>query len=205
MAIASIFAALPMLATTVAAEQIGQVRAGSPGSGPGGAAAGAPPAGGSGASTGPGPVNQSQYGPPASKGAPAPATPSAPAQARNLVDLDSVARGDLCGDYRLGAMVAAERLRSPNLRRLDFAQRYLAPGFDAGKNQTGVRILASYQEEMERPRPDPLVAGTYIAMVSTVPVTDGLVEQLNAILCVSGAPKRISAIAAAARQQKSAR
>ncbi|MCW5569221.1 MAG: hypothetical protein KIT18_12790 [Burkholderiales bacterium] len=108
----------------------------------------------------------------------------------------------MCADYRYAALTPQQRMVNPNLRRLDFAQRYLAPGFDARDDQTAIRILANYQEEMEKPRPNVLIAATYIAMVATVSVTAAVVEQLNAILCVAGAPKRVAAIADAVKQQQ---
>ena len=95
-----------------------------------------------------------------------------------------------------------DRLSGSNFRRIDFAQRYLAPGFDASGKKTGLQILAGYQEEMEKPRPNALLAATYLSMVSTIAITAPVVEQVNAILCIATSPRRISDIVDAARRQR---
>lgn len=182
--------------------------AGPQGQGTGGSAAGSPATGGSGTSTGPGSVNQNRYGgptipaPPVSPPAPIGPTPVVDTSGRPAIDLEKLSRSDLCGDYRYGVRRMQDRLSGSNVRRIDFAQRYLAPGFDAAGKKTGLQILAGYQEEMEKPRPNVLLAATYLSMVSTIAITAPVVEQVNAILCIATSPRRISDIVDAARRQR---
>ncbi|MDE2006801.1 MAG: hypothetical protein KGI51_09560 [Rhodospirillales bacterium] len=90
-----------------------------------------------------------------------------------------------CSEHRLGTLSATQRLEGQNLARLKAAQAELAPGFVTGKATTGLHILASYQEELEKPRPDTATAASYLALVSTVPVTAARLRQVNALLCIS--------------------
>lgn len=88
-----------------------------------------------------------------------------------------------CTDYRLN-QTALQRLQADNLQRLQAAQSLVAPGFVTHRRD-GLRLLAEYQEEMERMVPNRNTAAAYLAAASTVPVTLSLVQALNTTLCVA--------------------
>ncbi len=90
-----------------------------------------------------------------------------------------------CADYRLGALSEQERMHGTNLMRLRAAENELAPGFAPGSATTGLRLLADYQEELGKAHPDVSVAASYLAQVSTVPITATRYLRVNALLCVS--------------------
>ena len=73
----------------------------------------------------------------------------------------------------------------PNRKRLAAAQAELAPDFLPGKAADGLLLLANYQQEMEIVRPDRVLAATYLALASAVPIDVKLVERVNSLLCVS--------------------
>jgi hypothetical protein len=112
--------------------------------------------------------------------------------------------GAWCAGFRLGALSGTKRLQGANLQRLRAAQAELAPGFAAGGARTGLDLLAGYQEQLERSRPDSLLAANYLALVSTVPITMTTLRMINALLCVSttkAEAARIVSAAEAARQK----
>lgn len=109
-----------------------------------------------------------------------------------------------CTGFRLGTLSDSKRLKGANLQRLRAAQAELAPGFAAGGARTGLDLLAGYQEQLERARPDTVLAANYLALVSTVPITLGTLRTVNALLCVSttrAAAAHIVAAAEAVRQK----
>jgi len=109
-----------------------------------------------------------------------------------------------CADHRLGQLTPQQRIKGPNLARLRAAQAELAPGFEAGSTRTGLDLLAAYQEELEKRRPDPTLAASYLALASAVPITAARVRQVNALLCVStthAIARTVTAEAEAQRQQ----
>jgi hypothetical protein len=101
-------------------------------------------------------------------------------------------------------MAASDRFSGANLRRLEALEAVLAPKFDHRNAKEPILILANYQEELEKPQPDAVVAGLYLGLVSTVPVTPRVVELSNRYLCVAakGSGKN-AAIAAIAETQRS--
>ncbi len=168
--------------------------AGPLGSGIGGAAAGAGDnSGGSGAATGPGPTNQNRFGGPTrTEPAPPPVVPPAADQSAPTAQLaDPFSPTDPCADVVGGRVPAAARLGPRNRERLRAAERLLAPQFDPGSQDSGIRILAEYQEELEKARPNPTTAGSYLGVVSAQPLSPALVSRVNRLLCVS-VPSRLS-------------
>lgn len=109
---------------------------------------------------------------------PRPATPSGP----SIANPPGVA---WCAGQRVGSLSEREKLQGSNLTRLRAAQSELAPGFTAGTATTGLRLLADYQDELSRSRPDGVLAASYLAQVSTVPITPARLLRVNALLCVS--------------------
>ena len=107
-----------------------------------------------------------------------------------------------CAGHRLGALSPQARRSGANLARLRAAQAELAPGFDAGGATTGVDLLAAYQEELEKPRPDRMAAASYLALASAVPITPARVRDVNALLCVSTTAVAARAIGAEAEAER---
>jgi hypothetical protein len=89
-----------------------------------------------------------------------------------------------CTGYAEG-MTSDERFSGDNLRRLEALEAVLAPNFDHRNAKEPILILAGYQEELEKAEPDTAVAGVYLGLVSTVPITPRLVELSNRYLCVA--------------------
>lgn len=172
-------------------------------------------AGGQGASTGPGSVNQNRYGgtapsvpeesePPVATTTPPSETPVAQGMppsgaADEYLKLSTHGR---CHDYAPSTLSATQRLRGRNLERLHKAASYLAPGFDAHGNESPLQILADYQEVLERARPDTMLAGVYLGLVATVPITEAVVEDVNLILCVTSSHMQAGAIVEIAVEQE---
>ncbi len=106
---------------------------------------------------------------------------------RPMVGNDSrtAPHGPWCGGYKLGNLTQQERLNGINLDRLRAAQMELAPGFAPETVKTGLYLLADYQEELEKRRPDAVLAANYLALASTVPITATRYRDVNALLCVS--------------------
>ncbi len=90
-----------------------------------------------------------------------------------------------CEDYRATDLSDQDRLRGSNLMRLRAAQSELAPGFAPGTATTGLRLLAAYQEELGKVRPNASLAASYLGQVSTVPISAARYLRVNALLCVS--------------------
>lgn len=107
-----------------------------------------------------------------------------------------------CEDYRPAKLSDADRLRGTNLARLRAAQSELAPGFTPGNATTGLRLLADYQGELGKARPSATLAASYLAQVSTVPITAARYLRLNALLCVSATRALAKTIEADAEAQR---
>lgn len=102
-----------------------------------------------------------------------------------------------CADHRRGAAQGAS-----DLIRLKEVQSELAPRFDPGGRRGGIDLIAAYQQELERSRPDRASAATYLALVSTVPITFGVVERVNHLLCVSSTRAFAEAVAETAESER---
>ena len=107
-----------------------------------------------------------------------------------------------CAGHRLGTLSPAARRTGQNLARLRAAQAELAPGFASGSATTGVDLLAAYQEELEKSRPDRAAAASYLAVASAVPITLARVRDVNALLCVSTTAAAARAIATEAEAER---
>ncbi len=102
-----------------------------------------------------------------------------------------------CGDYKLGNLTARQRLQGKNLARLQAVEARLAPGLEPA-NTNELHLLSNYQEELEKRQPDPVLAGTYLGLASSLPITQPLYRDVNKLLCVSTTHALGSAIRAAA-------
>ena len=104
-----------------------------------------------------------------------------------------------CAD--IGALNAASRLGGKNLGRILDMQPLLAPG--TRLRGVSIMLLANYQSELEKEKPDPVLAGTYLGMVAKVPVTPQLISRVSWALCVvppEGGQNQIAEIAEEQRQ-----
>ncbi len=161
-------------------------------------------------STGPGPVNQNRFGgafpanPPPDE-PPAPPTSSAVMTLLNGEnDQNAVALPGRCGTHPINGLGPRERMSGINLEFLKAAQIYLAPDFKPGRESTGLYLIADYQEELEKVRPDPTLAGTYLALVATRSVTGDMVTRTNAILCVTATTSLVADIVRSATADRRA-
>lgn len=107
-----------------------------------------------------------------------------------------------CGDYKLGSLTAGQRLQGKNLARLQAVEARLAPGLKPG-NTNELHLLSNYQQELEKRKPDPALAGTYLGLASSLPITQPLYRDVNKLLCVSTTRALGSAIRAAAEAARS--
>lgn len=102
-----------------------------------------------------------------------------------------------CGDYHLRNLTSRQRLQGKNLVRLQAVEARLAPGLKPD-NTNELHLLSNYQEELEKRQPDPVLAGTYLGLASSLPITPPLYRDVNKLLCVSTTRALGSAIRAAA-------
>ncbi len=173
---------------------------GSSGSGPNGSAT----------STGPGPVNQNRFGgtaptePPPDEPPVTPTTSAVMTLLNNDTDQNGVAFPGRCGTHPINGLGPRERMQGTNLQFLQAAQIYLAPDFKPGRETTGLYLIADYQSELEKVKPEPTLAGAYLALVATRPVSEEMVARTNAILCVTATESLIAQIAQSASADRNA-
>lgn len=137
---------------------------------------------------------------------PAGAASPIPSHNEPMASHSTLRPGKWCADYRLGQLSDRQRLEGANLTRLQAAQDEIAPGFVAGRARTGLVLLADYQQELEKRRPNMSLAAMYLAMSSAVPITPGRLQRVNRLLCISvtrSHARSIVAEAEAARRQMS--
>lgn len=183
--------------------------AGSRGQGTGGSTAGARSGAGSGpsgstVSNGPGPVNQNQFG-----GAfPTTPTPTDPQTTSGSTTVMTILNGteasDItfpgrCGTHPLTGMSPRDRMSGQNLEFLKAAQAYVAPGYNPGPDESGLHLLGDYQETLESTHPDAQLAGLYLRLASSRPITPDMVTRVNTILCVSASSNLVKSITSNAR------
>jgi len=114
--------------------------------------------------------------------------------------LQSLAR---CDDVS-GTMPSAQSLSGRNVQRATAARAILAPADVADGTVPPPYLLISFQEELQKAKPDTLVAGTYLGLVADVPVTREIVKQVAWRMCVPLEDAGASAIADAAEVQRMA-
>lgn len=122
-----------------------------------------------------------------------PPQPRQPAATQTYLDLNA-----WCADYRRGSSQAD----AAELKRLKVVEMDLAPGFNPGAGTDGTALLLAYRQELEKRQPDRTLAATYLALVSAMPITVGVVERVNALLCVSSTQSFAHAVAEAAELER---
>jgi hypothetical protein len=103
-----------------------------------------------------------------------------------------------CGD--MGTLNAGNRLDGKNLVRFREARSLLAP--NERLPASAILLIANYQAELEKQKPDPVLAGTYIGNVARLPVTPELISQVSDGLCVIPPEDKKREIANAAEEQR---
>lgn len=97
---------------------------------------------------------------------------------------------------------AEQRMAGPNLARIDYGAGVVAPDL-RGRDPGAVRsMLAGYQEELAKIRPDPALAGTYLGIAAVDEVTAGKVYEVSEALCVPVTVDLAEAIATVAEAQR---
>ncbi len=63
-------------------------------------------------------------------------------------------------------------------------------------------LLANFQGELAKSRPDPVLAGSYIGLIAGSSVTKQIVLEISRVLCVPVSDSQAEGIAAAAEAQR---
>ena len=100
----------------------------------------------------------------------------------------------------MAAINSSNRLEGKNLERFKSALSLLAPG--TSLTGSSALLLASFQKELEKQKPSPVLAGTYLGMVAKVPVTPPLITRVSSGLCVILPDEKKSGIANIAEEQR---
>ena len=208
MALALIASPIPMMSSDGLPTIANDAQAQSTGPGPG--AGGPSGSGNTGTGTGPGPTNRSNFGGGGGTGGggsvPTSAATTVPGSASSGAGAytprtSSALQGGWCIDVPEQGQKKGDRVAGRNLVRLDAVRATIAPEYDP-LWKSPLYLTADYQAELEKESPDPVLAGTYLGMVSAVPVTAGVVNEVNALLCVTVAPELVEQIAATAESQR---
>lgn len=93
------------------------------------------------------------------------------------------------------------RMSGGNGERVEVVARYLNHGARP-RASTARLLVANVQEELEKPRPDLTLVGTYLGLASRTPVTSSLVEDVSASLCAPVSGGDAQAIAEIAEVQR---
>lgn len=94
------------------------------------------------------------------------------------------------------------RIAGENVARLGAVSANLNPVADLATLQSSAALLAGYQEALAGPKPDPMLAGTYLGLVAREPVTADAVRHVSASLCVPVGTDQATAIAHIAEGQR---
>jgi hypothetical protein len=94
------------------------------------------------------------------------------------------------------------RIAGENVARLAAVGANLNPAADRAALQSSAALLAGYQEALADPKPDPMLAGTYLGLVAKEPVTADAVQHVSASLCVPVGIDQATAIAHIAEGQR---
>lgn len=113
--------------------------------------------------------------------------------------LQSAAR---CDDVGGGTMTTSQRFSGQNLSRISAARALLDPATASAPVGEKPYLLASFQEELQKPTPDLALAGVYVGLIAKGQVTPAKVKSVGARLCVPVSNDQAEAIAQAAEQQR---
>lgn len=99
-------------------------------------------------------------------------------------------------------MPSTARLSERNVARATAARGAVAPEDVAGGKVPAPYLMVSFQEELQKPEPDPLVAGTYLGLMAKVAVDAEVVKQVAWRMCVPLDDAQAAAIADVAESQR---
>ena len=120
-------------------------------------------------------------------------------------DPAGAAGADWCATYKSGEANTSKRVSGENLKRLDAARLLIAPEINkAAVEKKGFPIynLALYQEVFEDKAPDAVLAGTYLGLSATAPVSEAVVKRVNGLLCVGSDDETVAETTRVAEQQR---
>jgi hypothetical protein len=106
-----------------------------------------------------------------------------------------------CDDVGAG-MTAQAQFSRANLARMSAVFAQLAPGAVAAGEMTSPYLLANFQSELLKAKPDPLLAGTYLGLVAKEPVTAEAVKKAGWRMCAPVSSDQAEAIAQVAEGQR---
>lgn len=83
-----------------------------------------------------------------------------------------------------GTLSAQARMSGSNIDRIETVSRYLTRGPKRdGSANNATYLLADLQEELQKPKPDLTLAGTYLGIVAKTAVTPSLAADVSESLC----------------------
>jgi len=126
-------------------------------------------------------------------------TPVTPPQPPGTMTL-SVAQFGKCPT--VGISNPQARMSGNNMGRIDIVAQYLNQGQESQSGSTARFLLADMQEELEKSKPDLMLAGTYLGIASGMPVTSALVAEVSESLCSPVSRGVAEAIAPVAEAQR---
>jgi len=94
-----------------------------------------------------------------------------------------------------------QRVSGGNGDRVEAVAQYLSHGAPH-RNASARNLVANLQEELEKPRLDLTLAGTYLGLASRTPVTSNLVEDVSASLCAPVTGRAAQQVAEVAEAQR---
>jgi hypothetical protein len=106
-----------------------------------------------------------------------------------------------CDDVGAG-MTAQAQFSKANLSRMTAAYAVVAPKQAAQGEMPSPYLLANFQAELQKARPDPLLAGTYLGLVAKEPVTPEAVKQASWRMCTLVSNAQAETIADVAENQR---
>jgi hypothetical protein len=107
-----------------------------------------------------------------------------------------------CDDHVPGTLSGWDRYSRRNMERMDRVMRSLAPDVAGGAWMSKSYLVANIQDELEKPKPDTTLVGTYFGLVATTPVSAGHVKAACYALCVAVDGDQAQEIAQAAEVQR---
>lgn len=106
-----------------------------------------------------------------------------------------------CDDVGAGITAQAQFSRA-NLARMSAVFALIAPDAAAAGETPSPWLLANFQSELLKSKPDPLLAGTYLGLVANEPVTPEVVKQAGWRMCAPVGGDQAEAIAQVAEGQR---
>lgn len=101
-----------------------------------------------------------------------------------------------------GGMTAQAQFSKANLARMSAVFAQIAPAAAAAGELPSPYLLANFQAELLKAKPDPLLAGTYLGLVAKEPVTPQAVQKAGWRMCAPVSGEQAQAIADVAESQR---